>query len=170
MDYFIKERVNNKGELCTIGIDFEPENNVLSALFSSIRIEQFPDFITDISNSKSTGYEPLSLRMYNDIDWEDQAWIKSVMHRNLQKGEVFVSVYKIGETIIPESVLDKILYNYGSNILDVFHKNSQVQEKYIEYYNHYDKENHIFKENLFWVKAMKDSLLKLSQKMINPEY
>ena len=87
------------------------------------------------------------------------------MDINLQKGEVFLSVYKIGEIIIPESVLYKILYDYGSNLLDIFHKDNQIQEKYTEYYNWYHKENIFFKEKPFWIKAMKDSLFKLLQKI-----
>lgn len=71
MNYIIKSKLDNNGLLSGLDIDFTPKNHVLSALFSHIKTIQYPDFVTDISNSNSTGYEFISVRMYNDIDWED---------------------------------------------------------------------------------------------------
>ncbi|CAA9203406.1 hypothetical protein [Flavobacterium collinsii] len=160
MQYIIRNRIDNEGKMYRVDIDFIPENLSLSAFFSQINLIYYPDFIIDIYSSSSTGYEYISLRMFSDIDWEDQLWIKSVMGRELCLGEIFLHHEFMGDNIISESLFDKILYDYSIKILDTYKEDNNLNNDYI---NWYQDENG--KKNLHWKKDMIHSLSKLSQKI-----
>jgi hypothetical protein len=146
-------------------IQFEPKNDPLRYAIAQVYLVNYPKFINYISIGEGYGEEFVSIKSFNEVDWEDQAWIKSAMNRELQAGEIFIHHEEMGETIILESIFDKILFDYGSKLLEVYIEDTNMQKKYIEYYNWYKKEDVFFKENPVWAEAMNNSLLKLSQKI-----
>lgn len=162
MEYVISHRKDNKGSFYRLDIDFKPENLILSGFLTQIKVIDYPDFINDVSNSNSTGYEYLSLRMYTDIDCDDQSWIKNVIGRELQTGEIFLHHEFTGDTIIQQVIFDKILYDFSLVVLEAYRYNENVN---IDYFKYYIRDKKLSQNNRSWTEAMKYSLSKLSEKI-----
>jgi hypothetical protein len=140
MKYSIKNRINQIDKsVLKIDIDFEPINHPLSACFTQIKITNYPKFIECIIKSKNYGEEFVQIMSYDEMDWEDKARAKSVKGSDLVERDMFLIHDTMGKTIIKNRLFDRILYDYGSKILEL-HKDNEtlpkswrlLMEKYLE--------------------------------------
>ena len=160
----LKNRTKKNGIIYKLDIDFIPENLVLSSFFVQLRLENYPDFINDIANSHSSGYEFVSIRFFNDIDCDDQSWVKSMEGRELEDGEVFVYSEEIGSCILLETIFDDVLRSYSLKLIDVYATDNNLQETYKKHYQKYNGNHPFFIKNPIWERAMQYSLSKLLKK------
>ena len=79
-----------------VSIIFTPEQEILSAFFHSLGLENVPDLINSIGNSKGYSQEFISLLFYDEMDWEDKEGLQ------IQSGDVCVYHQQFGETVIKE--------------------------------------------------------------------
>ena len=109
-------------------IKFEPENVILSAFFSSLKVIKFPEYIFNGCISVGFGAENTSVKFYNEMDWEDFAELGKI--GGIQKGEVNIYFYdgKPNETVLNERTFDKILYDYSTKLLEVYRDSKEVPE------------------------------------------
>jgi hypothetical protein len=130
-------------------IEIYPTNNPLRYAITQVRVKDYPEFITDVANSTSTGYEFVHFRFFNDADFDDHLWVKNIRGYRLREGEIFISHTVIGETIVEDHVFDKIIYDFASELLKVYANDEQLP--------------------ITWQKDMQLSLIKLKDKIFRNE-
>lgn len=128
MKYTIKYRESSPNKL---DIDFIPINIKLSSIFSQVNVNTYPEFIYLVSNSISAGYEFVHFRFFNDMDWEDKAWAKRVKGGDLKENEIFLVHDVIGETVIKIKDFNRILFDYGTELLNIFRADRTLPENWV---------------------------------------
>lgn len=160
-----------------VDIEISPSNDALRYSIHQVYLFDYPEFIPTISNGISTGYEFVHFRFFNGIDWEDQSIAEYLVGRKIKEGEIFMRHDVMGATIIEELLFDKILYDYGCVLLEVYGNNKNIQQKYhnnlvdwIKYYEEIGLFDEQWKKkkslNPIWSIAMQDGLEKLNDKII----
>lgn len=97
-----------------------PVNDVIRFVILQFTINDLPKLLHQTSKSISTGIEYAHVRNFKDMDWEDKAWAKNVKGSEMEEREMFLVHDVMGETIIKESIFDKILFDYGFKVLEVY--------------------------------------------------
>ncbi|MGB4775659.1 MAG: hypothetical protein WBP45_10825 [Daejeonella sp.] len=134
----------NYTDVVKIGLIIQPDNDPLKFFLSGVNLKNFPELIEYVSGSNSWGQEFISIRFFNDMDWEDKAELNKI--GGIKEGEV--SVYHQimgGNTVLKEQLFDKILFDYSTKLLEVY------------------KEDRTLPEN--WVFKMEEGLKKLKEKI-----
>jgi hypothetical protein len=133
-----------------VDIEINPYNAPLRYSLYQVWHNNYPEFVSDVANSTSTGYEFVHFRFFNDIDWEDQLWVKNFRGHELKKGEVFIVNDVVEEqAIIEEQIFNKIVFDFASELLKVYANDKKLP------FN--------------WSNEMKDALEKLKNKILGKE-
>lgn len=109
-----------------LDISLTPKNNVIRFAILQFKLNELSRLVSQASKSVSTGVEYCRIYNYNDMDWEDKTWAKSVKGSELEEGEMFLSHEVMGETIIKEALFDKILFDYASKVLDIYESDESL--------------------------------------------
>lgn len=178
MKYVMKYRINKiDNSILAIDIDFEPENHSLGACITQMKLWRLPNYVISQALSESYGEEHVHIMNYAEMDWEDKAWAKNVKGCELEKDEMFLVHDEMGKTIIKENLFDKILFDYGTKVLEVYGNDKKNQNEYKAHFEWYYKEEwkqesdvyKLYVEFPIWKDAMTVSLEKLKLK-INNDY
>jgi len=129
MNWIIRnERFDNSGLM--VNIEFSPKNDALRYCLTQVALTKYPEFIRNISDSSSIGYEFVHFKNFKDMDWEDKAWAKNIKGSDLKEGEMFLVHDVMGETIIDEELFDKILFEYSTELMRVYTGDSTLQNNW----------------------------------------
>ncbi|OXA74197.1 hypothetical protein [Flavobacterium columnare] len=133
IDIFMKWDIiiNSKDVSGGLDISIIPENDVVRFIILQYKVWSLPKLINHVSESLSTGIEHAHIRNYSDMDWEDKAWAKNVKGSELEAGEMFLVHDIIGETTIKEALFDKILYDYGSKLLEIYQNDKTLPNSWV---------------------------------------
>lgn len=110
---------NSKDVSKGLDIVLIPANDVIRFVILQFTISDLPKLVYQTSKSISTGTEYAHILNFKDMDWEDKARAKNVKGSEMEEGEMFLVHDAMGETIIKESIFDKILFDYASKVLEV---------------------------------------------------
>jgi hypothetical protein len=109
-----------------VGLELKPDNEVLKFLLSTIRLINYPKLICYQSLSETYGEEHVHIMNYAEMDWEDKAWAKNEKGSEMEEDEMFLVHDVMGKTIIKEELFDKILFDYGSKVLEVYESDTSL--------------------------------------------
>lgn len=104
----------NKNLRTGLEIEFTPEQELLSVFFHSLKIENIPTILSHVVKSTGYGQEFIGLLFYKEMDWEDKEGLQ------IEEGEVSIYHQEFGETVLKESLLDKILFDYCYKLLEIY--------------------------------------------------
>ena len=122
----LKERYNQASH--NIRIIFTPENEVLNAFFSTLRIGRTPSLLDDISNSGNYYQELMSLRFYKNLDWEELEELSDI--GGIKESEVAIYHEVYGETVLKEAVFKELILDYSQELLEVYRNDSSLPDSW----------------------------------------
>jgi hypothetical protein len=150
-----------------LDIDFIPENLNLSACFAQVRLVNYPKFILHVSNSEYYNEELVQIMNAKTMDLEDKIWAKNFKESEISDNEMYIVHDVMGKTIIEEFIFDKILYDFGSKLLEIYGVDIQMQDSYVTYWNWWRPNGEWLQENPVWKDAMEESLKQLKSKILS---
>lgn len=122
----LKERYNQASH--NIRIIFAPENDVLNAFFSTLRISRTPSLLDKISNSGNYYQELMSLRFYKNLDWEELEELSDI--GGIKEDEVVIYHEVYGEITLNESVFKHLVLDYSQELLEVYRNDSSLPDSW----------------------------------------
>ncbi|MFA0963104.1 hypothetical protein AB9P05_14965 [Roseivirga sp. BDSF3-8] len=122
----LQERYNQASH--NIRIIFKPENEVLNAFFSTLRINKTPSLLDKISNSENYYQELMSLRFYKNLDWEELEELLEI--GGIKEGEVAIYHEVYGEITLNESIFKQLVLDYSQELLEVYRNDSSLPDSW----------------------------------------
>ncbi len=122
----LKERYNQASH--NIRIIFAPENEVLNAFFSTLRISRIPSLLDKILNSGNYYQELMSLRFYKNLDWEELEELSDL--GGIEEDEVAIYHEVYGEITINETLFKQLVLDYSQELLEVYRNDSSLPDSW----------------------------------------
>ena len=103
-----------------VGIELDPDNEMLRLFLSGVFLENYPQLIESVAKSTRWGQEFLSINFFDEMDWEAKAELER--KGGIREGQVDVYVYDgaPNNTILDEELIDRIIYDYATELLKVY--------------------------------------------------
>lgn len=111
-----------------ISIEFSPENKPLRYFLAGVDLIKYPKLLDSTYRRDSYYQPPMSLRFYNDLDWEDLKEISNL--GGIKEDEVVVYHEVYGESVIKELLFCQILLDYSIKLLEVYKNDKTLSIKW----------------------------------------
>ncbi len=108
-----------------IGLKLSPENEPLKFFLSSTKLNRFPELIESTILPDGFVNEISLYRPYEVMDWED---IQNAKGIKKDEAEIYHQVF--GSTNIQQSIFRKILFDYTTKLLEVYHDSKEVSKEW----------------------------------------
>ncbi len=129
MDYLI---ISNPPYTSTvkIGLKLSPENEPVKFFLSGTKLNRFPDLLESAILRDGFVNEVSLYQPYEVMDWEDIQNAKGI-----KEGEAEIYHQVFGSSIIKQVIFNKILLDYATKLVEVYHDNKETPEDWTETMN-----------------------------------
>ncbi|MBB6329222.1 hypothetical protein HNP24_000172 [Chryseobacterium sediminis] len=155
-----------------VGIEMYPDNRELRFLITSLKIEKFPEYISELLENVNFGTEMASFRFYHQMDWEDKTEFFKIFGREILEDEIEIYLYdgKSNFSVIKKNDFFNIFYDYSLKLLEVYRLDKTLPANWAE---SMEKELYRLKDKLVIIPVKQLTLIKkilLSQETFSVNY
>lgn len=122
--------LSDKTSINGLQLTFDPIDAVTTSFFRSLKLEQFPFYISELIEQRNFGTENASFIFFDQMDWEDKAEFYNYFEREINDDEIRIRIYdgSVNFSALKGKEFFRIFCDYSEELLKKYRSNNDISE------------------------------------------